>query len=462
MMPVRAGRAALFAAAALAAVGMAPADERASPVSAAQDGIGVAASGADAYSHPLSGLTTDQRALFERGKAEFEQRWVVPFHIGGEWGRGPLSSSEACIGCHAGGGRGRAPDSPDTPLQSMLVRLSVPGADEFGGPLPHPGYGLQLQETGVLGKVPHEGHARLSYTESTVELAGGEQVVLRAPRVEFRGLNYGPLGRQTLISARVAPAVFGLGLLEAVPEEALVEIAARQRALGFNGRLNRVADTEQRRVATGRFGHKANQPSLRQQAALALLEDLGVTSRVFPQENCTPVQKTCALLPSGGSPELADARLEALTFYLRALAVPAPRNGDDPLVAQGERLFEKAHCSVCHVPTLRTGDYPPLPQISNRVIRPYTDLLLHDLGEGLADGRPDYLAGPRDWRTPPLWGIGLSARVNGNEAYLHDGRARNLTEAILWHGGEAQSSRDLFVAMRRQERDALLAFLRSL
>lgn len=459
---IRVKRSALFAAGVLAAVGMAPADEPESPAPVAREDVSVVTSGPDAYSQPLPGLSAEQRALFERGKAEFEQRWVVPFHIGGHWGRGPLSNGETCIDCHAAGGRGRAPDSMDTSLQSMLVRLSVPGADEFGGPPPHPAYGLQLQETGVLGKVPHEGHARVSYTESTVELAGGEHIVLRTPRVEIHSLNYGPLGKDTLISARVAPAVFGLGLLEAVAEDTLAEIAATQRARGFNGRLNRVADIEQRRAAPGRFGHKANQPSLRQQAAAALIEDVGVTTRIFPQENCTPVQRRCALFPSGGSPELADARLEALTFYLQALAVPARRNGDDPLVAQGEKLFEKALCDVCHVPVLRTGEYPPLPQISNRVIRPYTDLLLHDLGEALADGRPDYLAGTREWRTAPLWGIGLGTQVNGNEGYLHDGRARTLSEAILWHGGEAQPSRDRFVAMRRQERDALLAFLRSL
>jgi CxxC motif-containing protein (DUF1111 family) len=460
--PVHLQRAVLLAAGALATVAMTPADESAPPAAAVHAAVSVAAPGAAAYSQPLPGLTADQRALFERGKEEFEQRWVVPFHIGGHWGRGPLSNGETCTDCHAAGGRGRAPEGPAAALQSMLVRLSVPGADGFGGPLPHPAYGLQLQETGVLGKVAHEGRARVWYTESTVELAGGEQVVLRAPRIEVRDLNYGPLGENTLISARIAPAVFGLGLLEAVSEETLVEVAARQRALGYNGRLNRVVDIERRRAVAGRFGHKANQPSLRQQAATALIEDIGVTTPVFAQENCTPVQKACSLSPSGGSPELSDARLEALTFYLQALAAPARRNGDEPLAAQGEKLFEEARCSVCHLPALRTGDYPPLPQLSNRDIHAYTDLLLHDLGEGLADGRPDYRAGPRDWRTPPLWGIGLGARVNGNEAYLHDGRARTLTEAILWHGGEAQPSRDLFVAMRRQDRDALLAFLRSL
>jgi CxxC motif-containing protein (DUF1111 family) len=344
----------------------------------------------------------------------------------------------------------------------MLVRLSLPGADRHGGPVAHPIYGHQLQVIGVLGKVPEEGHVRVSYTEFTVELTGGEQVALRKPRIDFDGLNYGLLGDDFLFSARVAPAVFGLGLLEAVPEDALLEIAASQRERGFNGRVNRVLDIEHGRTVAGRFGLKANQPSLRQQVAVAFSEDIGVTSRIFPRENCTEAQRICSVVPSGGSPELADSRLDALVLHLQALAVPERRDRDNPRVAQGERLFDAAQCSVCHVASLRTAEYPPLPQISNRIIHPYSDLLLHDLGEGLADGRPDYLAGARDWRTPPLWGIGLSEAVNGNATYLHDGRARSLAEAILWHGGEAQASRDAFVAMRRQDRDALLAFLRSL
>jgi CxxC motif-containing protein (DUF1111 family) len=447
---------------ALASIGLMAADGLRAQVAGDEGAVSVRETGPEAYSQPIPGLSIEQRALFESGKAEFEQRWVVPFHIGGHWGRGPLSNGEMCGDCHAGGGRGRAPDSPEMPLHSMLVRLSVPGADANGGPLPHPVYGLQLQNIGVLGKVPEEGRARVRYTEFTVELAGGERVTLRKPHIEFHGLNYGPLGDGTLTSARVAPALIGVGLLEAVPENVLLEIAVNQQQRGFNGRSNRVRDVEHEQIMPGRFGHKANQPSLRQQVAVAFFEDIGVTSRVFPRENCEATQKICSVVPSGGEPELADSRLDALVFYLQALAAPEQRDRDDALVVRGETVFEAAQCSVCHVPALRTGDYPRLPQISNRVIHPYTDLLIHDLGDELADGRPEYLAGARDWRTPPLWGIGLSEAVNGNSSYLHDGRARSLTEAILWHAGEAQGSRDAFVAMRRQDRDALLAFLRSL
>jgi CxxC motif-containing protein (DUF1111 family) len=409
---------------------------------------------------PMPGLGEAQKALFDRGRAQFEQRWVVPFHIGGQWGRGPLSNGEMCGDCHVAGGRGRATESPEAPLQSLLVRLSLPCADGNGAPLPHPVYGLQLQTIGVLGKVPEEGQARVHYTEFTVDLAGGEQVKLRKPRIELRGLNYGPIDQETLISARMAPPLFGLGLLEAVPEAVLLKIADEQRLRGFNGRLNRVPDIEAGRIAPGRFGHKANQPSLRQQAAVALFEDIGVTSGIFPNENCTRAQKMCSLVPSGGTPEIPDDELDALVFHVQALSAPQRRDRAVPAVQRGEKLFKAAQCSVCHVPELRTREYPRLPQISGRIIHPYTDLLIHDLGEELADGRPEYLAGARDWRTPPLWGIGLGD--GSRPTYLHDGRARSLTEAILWHGGEARGARDAFVAMRRQEREALLAFLRSL
>jgi CxxC motif-containing protein (DUF1111 family) len=212
----------------------------------------------------------------------------------------------------------------------------------------------------------------------------------------------------------------------------------------------------------GRFGWKANQPSLRQQNASAFLNDMGVTTSVFKRENCPDKQVACRKRPLGMVPEQPDRAFNELLFYTRALGVPARRRVGDPVTSRGEHLFAQAQCAICHVPELKTGEYPALPLLANQVIRPYTDLLLHDMGEGLADGRPDFLAGPRDWRTPPLWGIGLSSKVNGNASLLHDGRARNLTEAILWHAGEAERSREAFRAMPAADRAALQAFVESL
>jgi CxxC motif-containing protein (DUF1111 family) len=451
----------LVCVAALAAAALAQRDEL--PAAARSGGeFTVAYTDQDAYSRPGPPLSREQLQRFEEGGEGFAQRWVVAPSPFGLWGRGPLSNAEVCTDCHAGNGRGRPPLAVDEPLRSMLVRLSVPGVDAHGGPLPDPTYGDQLQFQGVLGKVPGEGEAYLHWRESTVTLADGETVALRSPVVAFRELGSGPIGPQVMRSLRMAPPVFGLGLLEAVPEETLLAIAGEQQTAGFGGRPNRVWDFTEKHAVLGRFGHKASQPSLRQHIAAAFHADLGVTSALFPKENCTAAQRECRSMPRGEGPELKAQQLDALVFHVRALAVPARRGVDEPRVQRGERVFEQLQCSVCHVPALVTGAFPQLPQLAQQTIHPYTDLLLHDMGEGLADHRPEFAAGPRDWRTPPLWGLGLSANVNGNTFLLHDGRARSVEEAILWHGGEAQRSRDAFLRLPRDERSALVAFVLSL
>jgi CxxC motif-containing protein (DUF1111 family) len=422
----------------------------------------VADESALAYSLPGPGLDGAQLDLFANGRQEFHQRWVVLAVIGGKWGRGPTSNGEICVDCHAGNGRGYAPDSAREALASMVVRLSIPGENENGGPLPHPNYGDQLQDQGELGRVFPEGDAVIAWSEREEQLGDGTRVTLRTPKLGFTNLAFGPLGADIMTSVRIAPPVFGAGLLDAVAESELLDIARQQKELGFNGRPNYVWDTEKQARTLGRFGWKANQPSLKQQDASAFLNDMGVTTSAFKRENCPDIQAPCRKRPTGMVPEQPDRAFNALLFYTRALGVPARRHVDDPVALHGELLFARAQCAVCHVPETKTGEYPAFPQLGNQVIHPYTDLLLHDMGEGLADGRPDFLAGPRDWRTPPLWGIGLSKKVNGNASLLHDGRARNLTEAIVWHGGEATASRDAFLRMPKPERDALLTFLDSL
>jgi CxxC motif-containing protein (DUF1111 family) len=382
--------------------------------------------------------------------------------ISGKWGRGPTSNGEICIDCHAGNGRGHSPDSQREALASMVVRLSIPGEDEHGGPLAHPHYGDQLQDQGELGRAFAEGDAAITWSEREERFADGSAVGMRTPKLAFTNLSFGPLGAETLTSVRIAPPVLGAGLLDAVAESELLDIARAQKELGFNGRPNYVWDADKQIRALGRFGWKANQPSLRQQNASAFLNDMGVTTSVFKRENCPDVQTSCRKRPLGMVPEQPDRAFEALLFYTRTAAVPARRKVDEPAIVRGELLFAGAQCAVCHVPAIKTGEYPALPQLGGQLIHPYTDLLLHDMGEGLADGRPDFLAGPRDWRTAPLWGVGLSRKVNGNAALLHDGRARNVTEAILWHGGEAERSRETFRAMPAEDRAALLTFVESL
>jgi CxxC motif-containing protein (DUF1111 family) len=262
---------------------------------------------------------------------------------------------------------------------------------------------------------------------------------------------------------RIAQPMVGMGLLEAVPEGTLLALARRQKALGFDGRPNYVWDAVNSCMALGRFGWKANQPSLKQQTASAALGDMGVASPLFPEQNCPPVQEICARHLPGNVPEIIGHEIETVEIWLRGLAVPARRNMADPEVRRGEKLFAEAKCAVCHVPEMKTADrFTPMPQLANQTFRAYTDLLLHDMGEELADGRPDFKAGPRDWRTPPLWGLGLSQTVSGSTAMLHDGRARNVTEAILWHGGEGEVSREAYRNMSKADREALMRFVEAI
>jgi CxxC motif-containing protein (DUF1111 family) len=263
-------------------------------------------------------------------------------------------------------------------------------------------------------------------------------------------------------SVRVAPPLIGVGLIDAVSEASILARERMQAQLGLRGRANRVWNVADARESIGRFGYKANQPDLLQQTLSAYHADLGVTSRWFSKENCPPVQERCAIEPPGGHTELPDPFLQPVLLYLRGLSPPPQRALQDPMVSRGEQLFADAGCARCHTPRLHTGDYAPLPALSNVSIAPYTDLLVHDMGDELSDGRPDFRAGPRDWRTAPLWGIGLTESVNGNAELLHDGRARNVVEAILWHGGEATNAKDFFRRMPKTQRDALIAFVQSL
>ena len=437
--------------------------------------------GETAYQHPVATLDTKQAELFALGHKMFHNRWAFFWFENAEFGRGPTSNAQSCATCHVNNGRGSAPATPHReirgadgamrdhhitvpfePAPHLVIRISLKGDGPHGGPLPHPDYGDQLQIFGVKGVVPAEGQFSVEWREQGTLVGNGEQVTLRSPLIHITDLVYSPLGTDAMIGPRLAPPLLGLGLLEAVPEETIVALAAREPVAGIHGRANRVWDESQQQVVLGRFGLKANHGSIREQVAIAFFNDIGLSSPVYPEQNCPPVQQACKEQMVAGKPEITKLRLEATELYIRALTVPMRRRIDEAQVQRGGQLFTQAHCAVCHVPELKTGARAALPQLANQTIRPYTDLLLHDMGEGLADGRPDFLAGGSDWRTPALWGIGLSEIVNGANAFLHDGRARNFTEAILWHGGEARASREAFRHFSHEDREALTAFLGSL
>lgn len=418
--------------------------------------------GQNAFALPAPNLDARQLRDFSFGNRLFNTNWVIAGSSTASFdGLGPLFNRVSCSGCHVRDGRGRPPESGE-PMESMLVRISVPGRTSEGGPSPHPMYGDQIQDRAIPGLAAEAGVV-LAWQEMGGNYGDGERYSLRSPLISFRDPAYGPIGKDVMISPRTAPTVIGLGLLEAVPEAVLLEMADPddRDGDGISGRINRVWDKQRQASVVGRFGWKANQPSLRQQLADAAAGDIGITNAVSRSDNCSPLQKACLASPNGGDPEMKDEFLDKLLLYSRTLAVPDRRNAQSPPVILGEQLFAEARCTACHAPVLGTGPHE-LAAVAKQTIHPFTDLLLHDMGDGLADQRPDFDAGGREWRTAPLWGLGLIQAVNGHELLLHDGRARGVAEAILWHGGEAEQARETFRRWSKADREALVAFLQSL
>ena len=411
-----------------------------------------------AFEMPIPTLSPDELDQFFAGDFAFEQVFVTaPADVNP--GLGPVFSHTSCVGCHLRDGRGRGAFGAEPPfVGSMLMRVSLPGFTSHGGPVPVPGFGVQLGDRSNYG-VALEARVQVSFYETTETLSDGEQVYLKHPIYTIVDA-YQPLPAGVLLSARMAPPVFGRGLLEAIPEADILALSDPGDANrdGISGRPNYVYNFRTGQMELGRFGLKANNPDLLQQTAGAYNEDMGVTNPYFPQES---VQGQPQHDGRNDDPEISQETLDITTFYLQTLAVPARRLWDDPQALRGEALFESTGCANCHTTTFKTGSHS-ISSLSDQTIHPYTDLLLHDMGEALADNRPDYEADGREWKTPPLWGIGLTETVSGVPAYLHDGRARTLLEAIMFHGGEAEQSREAVRNLSKTDREALLAFLRSL
>ena len=397
----------------------------------------------NAFSFQTPNSPARHQRPFSFGNRLFNTNWVEsPASVKSFDGLGPLFNRVSCAGCHTKDGRGQPPASGEGPMDSMLVRISLPGMGPHGGVKPVPGYGDQISERGITGVKP-EALVRISYSEVAGRYGDGEPYSLRNPHVTITDLGYGPLPADVLLSPRVAPQMVGLGFLEAVPEATLLALADPDDADGdgISGRVNQVWDEDSGRVAVGRFGWKANQPTLAQQNKGAAAGDIGITS-------------------NAAEPEISAEFLEKLTLYTATLAVPEQRVSAN--TAAGEKQFRSMGCAACHMPSLQTSQSTALPELAKQTVHPFTDLLLHDMGEGLADGRPDFAASGSEWRTPPLWGLGLVPVVNGHSTLLHDGRARGFEEAILWHGGEAEPARENFRNAPKPARQALVDFLKSL
>ncbi|MEM7564773.1 MAG: di-heme oxidoredictase family protein [Pseudomonadota bacterium] len=388
----------------------------------------------------LPGLNDDEQDQFILGRSFFTIPWVeAPAATTARDGLGPLFNANSCVACHRNNGGGDAVKSPGPVSRSVVMRLSS-----------DPVYGNQIAINGIHG-VPFEARVEADIEVFQVDYGDGSSEAMFKPRFELSSLQYGPVINPGRVNPRRAPSLVGLGLIETLPEsEILKRVDAEDRDNdGISGRDNRVWSLEHNDWRLGRFGWKASTPSVIEQSAQALIDDLGLTNRWHPVEPCSDRQKACQEAYSSSELDVPDARLEAIAFYLTRLKTPAP-----VAFSAGEKIFERIGCSACHSKGMETRD--------GLVINPYSDFLLHDMGEDLADFDTVYRATPREWRTAPLWGIGLAKKMNPGSGFLHDGRTDTLQGAILWHGGEALPSKMRYIALSAAERDLIISFLESL
>ncbi|MBX3154464.1 MAG: thiol oxidoreductase [Deltaproteobacteria bacterium] len=396
---------------------------------------------ATAFTHPIPGLDDLQAEMHLLGRGPFAFKWMPPQ-------LGPLFNHDSCVACHGGNGRGRSQIAHDVFGSQALVRASLlDGEPEVpGGAVPLPGLGTQLQDHAVVGAP--EVFVTLEWIEQPAAYANGDPISLRYPRITIRRPNGDPMPPDARYSYRQAPGLAGVGLLDAVSDETLRALADPDDADGdgISGRVNLAWDARSASTVPARFGHKASVPALAEQVAAAFANDMGLTNRIFPEPD--------------GTTDVSSLQLDQVAFHVATLAVPAAASRSAAAL-RGRVLFDDFACSKCHLPTLVTGP-SDIPQLAHQTIHPYTDLLLHDVGDLLTDARTDFLAEGVEWRTPPLWGLGLVQVVDPEATFLHDGRARTVAEAIFWHGGEAEAAREAFRTASRRDRDALLAFLATL
>jgi CxxC motif-containing protein (DUF1111 family) len=434
---------------------------------------------------PLANIADGAKAHFYAGKALANQPWIkAPATTDARDGLGPLYNARQCLTCHIKGGKGSMPDDDQTPVQHALVRMSIADPHAPDNFLPEPVYGEQLQTQStalshqlrnskftqpVNDDVKPEAYVYVRWHSSVVSYPDGQSVSLRRPELILRQLGYGPLHAETQFSLRLAPAILGMGLIELIPQTQIDALADAQdlNGDGISGRVNWVWDTPRAVRAPGRFSLKANRAFLDTTVAAAFAGDLGITNPLFSAQPCSAAQTRCLAEPTGNNAEGFELPADLLALVVdfnRQLAVPKSRviAADARGERLGRALFYQHQCAACHHPRFVTGGSETFPALAHQVIWPYSDFLVHDMGVALADNRPDFDANGQEWRTPPLWGLGLNAQVSGSRNLLHDGRARTVEEAILWHGGEAEVAKQGFMQLSASERAALMAFVESL
>ncbi len=419
--------------------------------------FGIDSRSIQAFSLPMKGLSKKEITDFMVGNSLFRSNWVMsPSSVTKLQGLGPTFIARSCSSCHQNDGRSKPNDNGETSA-GLLFRISISknGKDFYHDPI----YGDQIQTNSIMN-VASEAETHIEYTEIKNKFYDGEEYVLIKPDYKIKNLKLGNLDGSVVISPRVAPAIIGMGLIESISENDILKHADPEDFDndGISGRPNFIMSNGKKML--GRFGWKANQPTLKDQDAGALLGDMGITTSFHPKQNCNTQQIECMNAHNSGV-EMDDDDFNRLVFYTAVLGVPKSRIENKEVISKGEILFQNTECIKCHVSEYKTSKNS-FKQFSHQRISPYSDFLLHDMGDELADNRPDFEANGKEWRTPPLWGIGLTKVVNRHMRLLHDGRARGINEAILWHGGEASGAREKYKKLSNSERKILIQFVEAL
>lgn len=433
-------------------------------------------------SRPAQNIRSEQLMDFAVGRSLFKKLWIAaPSTTKASDGLGPLYNARSCFQCHINAGRGQIP-TEDKRAVSIFMRLSIPAqnsaqqyalATQQKNVIAEPNYGTQLQNFAVTG-LAGEGELKINYSDVSVTLAGGETIILHKPDYQVIDLSYGDLHPDTMMSPRIAPQLIGMGILNDISQQDILTWSDPDDSNqdGISGKPNYVWSRALKKLMLGRFGYKAAVATLDEQNQRAFVGDIGLSTPLFPQGwgDCSEKQQKCRLAPHGNDTsqdnlEAPKKVIDAVLYYTRNLPIPAQRDSNDADVKAGQQQFAQLGCANCHRPSYlfdKKANKQTNKQINKQTISPYTDMLLHDMGEGLADHRPEAKATGKEWRTAPLWGIGLTEYINGHHYYLHDGRATTLQEAILWHGGEAEQSRNKYRQLNKKSRQTLLTFLGSL
>lgn len=422
--------------------------------------------GTTGFKKSYSGLNNDEIDIMMLGKSFFRIPWVEPpSATTARDGLGPLFNANTCTSCHPNNALGSVYNDEGGISRSMVVRLSIPTDNsqehqailKKSGFIPEPTYGAQLAMNG-LQSVPYEGKLKITYGSKEVVYPDGHKVQLRVPTYELTHLQYGKLHDEVAISVRKAPALVGLGLLEQLDDATILQNEDVEDANndGISGKANMVYSIEYDDYRVGRYTYKGSAPTVKHQSAAAFHNDMSLTTTLFPMDNCTKVQEACLKAPKARDKiDVPNIRLDAINFYLTHLKVPVSSKKVTQKVQEGKKLFSQIGCAKCHIPELKTKE--------GVSVKAYTDLLLHDMGEGLSDGRVEFEASKTEWKTPALWGINSYAKaIKKAPDYLHDGRARSLEEAILWHGGEAENIKEKFMHLNKQQREQIIQFLGTL